>query len=206
MNAQSLRTAGAELAWLQKSRKTDNVALHFLVTILAIAVGLTFVPGAASAQDESRWNLLYRRVRIVTTDDSLRRFQGTIREISGDTLRLEPHFGGTGDILILKASVRSIQISVGQESHELVGALLGGIAGAVISYTAIATSEENAFYMNEQAPRTIALSAAGGALAGAIIGSLLKTDRWQDVPLSRSHVSFRPNRAEWTFIGGAVSF
>jgi hypothetical protein len=60
--------------------------------------------------------------------------------------------------------------------------------------------------MNEQAPRTIALSAAAGVLAGAIVGSLVKTDHWQDVPLSRIHVGFRPNRVERTFIGGVLSF
>ena len=45
-----------------------------------------------------------------------------------------------------------------------------------------------------------------GAGIGAIVGALIKTDRWEEVPLDRLRVSFVPQRGGRFALGLSVRF
>jgi hypothetical protein len=47
----------------------------------------------------------------------------------------------------------------------------------------------------------VAIGATGGALLGALFGALIRTDRWEEVPLEEFRVSAGPQSG-----GGAIAF
>jgi hypothetical protein len=81
----------------------------------------------------------------------------------------------------------AIEISRGSKSNTGKGALIGGIAGAVIGVAssiavAIADPVEGAGF-GEYAVYSLGVTAAGAGI-GALIGSLARSERWEAVPLS----------------------
>ncbi len=54
--------------------------------------------------------------------------------------------------------------------------------------------------------RAIAIFGGAGAGLGALVGLLIKTDRWEEVPLNRFRVSFAPQRDGRFALGASVSF
>ena len=47
---------------------------------------------------------------------------------------------------------------------------------------------------------------AGGGLVGAIVGSFIKTEQWEEIPLERLHVSLTPQRDGGFALGFSVRF
>ena len=84
-----------------------------------------------------------------------------------------------------------IQEPNGRHGHALAGALVGGIAlgGTMAIATGGGCSHNCGFTTTDNA----AFAAVGGgwassqgAVVGGIAGALIRTDRWQDVPLARA--------------------
>jgi hypothetical protein len=92
-------------------------------------------------------------------------------------------FGG-GAIVVPRASVTSLQVSMGHKRFGLVGALFGAIAGAAAG-TASTVDESTCDSWSSDTycsrGEAIAVSAAAGALLGAIAGHFIKIERWQNV-------------------------
>jgi hypothetical protein len=51
----------------------------------------------------------------------------------------------------------------------------------------------------------VAIGATGGALLGALFGALIRTDRWEEVPLDQFRVSVMPRR-DGIALGVSVRF
>lgn len=91
-------------------------------------------------------------------------------------------FGG-GQVVIPRASLTSVKVSMGRRGHALHGAVLGALLGAAGGAAAEVDpqdcdSSSDAFCSQGEA---IAVSAAGGALLGALVGAVVKTEKWQKV-------------------------
>ena len=101
----------------------------------------------------------------------------------------------TGSMQIASSDVESIERSVGTKNRAVLVASIGGLAGVAVAaskgyagfaiFGATVTEADN-----RSDTRTFGLIASG-ALIGAGIGALIKTDVWEEVPLG-DQVSLRP--------------
>jgi hypothetical protein len=116
------------------------------------------------------------------------RVEGRVAFSTDDSLGLtvasdEAPFGG-GTIAVPRASVTSLQMSMGYRRFGLVGALAGAIAGAAAGTAATvdkSTCDSGSSDSYCSRGEAIAVSAAAGALLGAIAGHFIKVERWQNV-------------------------
>ncbi len=156
------------------------------------------------------------RVRVtapwVTSYSTSGRMEATVVEQRGDTIQLKAE--GFDALEATISSVTRLEVSGGQHRRWGRGALIGLVIGAGIgamSGPAIgaAVSAGPCFDQCTSTARDVAagalLLAVPGALIGAGIGALIKTDRWEEVPLDRLSVSFAPRRAGYA-LGLSVSF
>jgi len=133
------------------------------------------------------------RLRVTAPDCELRGQATGFQALRADTLVLEI----TECPL---ASVTRLDVSGGQKSHALLGAGIGFAAGALSAVV---------FSVSSQDLSTIEaalITGAIGALVGGITGYLIKTDRWEEVPLERLRVSLAPQRDGGFALGFSVRF
>jgi hypothetical protein len=104
---------------------------------------------------------------------------GTVARVSQDTLVILPQDART-ELVLPAANVRKLELSLGRRSHTGKGALLGFIAGGVGVSIALA-----ALCAGECIGGGVIIVPAGGAVGGAIlgagIGALIRSDRWREV-------------------------
>jgi hypothetical protein len=104
------------------------------------------------------------------------------------------------------SSIARLELHAGTKSAWLSGAKTGGVIGGLSLLTAAFMfcgsmvdvspfGKSGGDCESYGAVGLIGLmGAAGGALVGSGIGLLLKTDRWEEVPLDRLRVSYAPQR------------
>jgi hypothetical protein len=138
---------------------------------------------------------------------------GTFVAWKSDTLV----FQSNGDTLSVPVNlVTRLDVCWGRKTNTGKGAgigfLLGGLVGAVIAYASYEECEGGWSCIGPDfGPGGAALmgglvGGAGGVLFGAIIGTAIKTDRWQEVPLDRVRVSLGPQRDGRLGFGASVRF
>jgi len=112
-------------------------------------------------------------------------------------------------------SVSRIEVSRGETSRWLVGAGAGFLVGAVGTYVALdrggstnpCDSSANQDAMGQGA--CIGIAAAGGVAGaglGALVGSLFRSERWEDVPKDRWRVSLGPRPGVRFHVSVALAF
>jgi hypothetical protein len=109
--------------------------------------------------------------------------QGNAVAMAGDTLLLE------NLIMYRLPDMSGIEISRGLHGHGGVGALIGGAAGIVLGLLAFQSYTSNPLLSHPSNPNagglTVLGGAAFGALVGAGIGTLIRTERWETVDRDR---------------------
>ena len=111
------------------------------------------------------------------------------------------------------ASVTRFELSRGKSRHAGRGALIGlGIGaggGAIIGAIAEVSGERYCIDTCAAAGVLTAFTAIGLAIPGLVIGTvagaLIKTDRWEEVPLDRVRVSLAPTR-DGVSLGMRIAF
>jgi hypothetical protein len=149
------------------------------------------------------------RVRLTLPCDDARpappRSGGATCRIEGRLDRLGPDgitlAGASSSTRHPLASVTRIEVSRGERSRWLTGAGAGFVAGAVGTYVALdrggstnpcdPSANQDAIGQGS----CLGLAAAGGiagAGLGALVGSLFRSERWEEVPQDRWRVSLGP--------------
>ena len=158
--------------------------------------------------------------------------QGTLTVTVGERVRVSTESGAThvgllsattsgalevqgegGSQRFSVASVTRLDVSRGQKSHTLLGAGIGFAAGALV---AVVHCSRDAGGFSDVGMCDLAdddltlwvacvLGAIGG-LAGGIAGDLIKTERWEEIPLERLRVSLAPQGDGGFALGFSVSF
>jgi hypothetical protein len=109
--------------------------------------------------------------------------------------------------------VRRFQVSQGERSHERIGAVIGLVVGAGVTYLILerggSTSlcDQSANQDAASSGECLGLTALGGAAGaglGALIGQRIRTERWEDFSLSALQVGFTPSAG--LRLGLAVEF
>jgi len=113
-----------------------------------------------------------------------------------------------GIIDIPLASMTALDVHAGRKSRVLRGLIIGAAVGAPLSGLALMQADEEG---SDPGPGEYFLFGAvvGGAAFGAIgavIGALVKTDRWEQIPLDQLRVSLTPQRDGQFGIGLSVAF
>lgn len=147
------------------------------------------------------------RVRVYAPD----RFVGTVEALNPDALVLGLEHRDSS-LAILFASITRLEVSVGQKSRARQGAAIGFFAGIGLGLAMAAAFAEDT---RETGPTTenlavaLGLFAAGtglGALAGYGIGSGIKVERWETVPLDQIRVTLMPYEGLGLTVSATVAF
>ena len=132
-----------------------------------------------------------QRVRVTAPTISSTQIVGAFGHIEADTLVVETD-GRTWHLP--RASLTRVDVNRGQKANAGKGALFGFLIGAGVGAVALGSSDLCTETLEVAGGRCALIGAGGGGVAGlllgAIAGALIKTDRWQKVPLDRLRVSF----------------
>lgn len=113
-----------------------------------------------------------------------RRERGILEALRSDTLVFRPGGRGPPERIPL-STVRRIRVAGAPEPSTLRGAFFGvvaGIAGA-IAYDEATGERENGGGLVEPRWGLRAAIIAGGGLAGALVGRMIRISRWEEVPV-----------------------
>lgn len=127
------------------------------------------------------------RIRVTSPRDHLNKYVGTIMELRGDTVVVA---GRHGTRSIARENVTALDVSTGTRTQVRRSALLGFGAGALLGGVAGAVAYEEPDFFFGSAAEMGAVSALFfggiGMVAGAVVGALQRTDRWQAAPRLRA--------------------
>jgi len=150
------------------------------------------------------------RVRVTTVHQpGLWKANGTCVAISADSILFAPS-GGGGPLAIRFDSLARLDVTRGLRHN----AVKGAIVGASIVFVSAQIGFVAGFFrcVEEDHPcpfllaATMALLASPALPAGAIVGALIKTERWERVPLDGLRVRLAPQRDGRLGIGLSVAF
>ncbi len=173
----------------------------FLVTVLALA------PLTSVTAQEPPPVKVSDRVRVTAADLNIREFEGRLRRLHNDSVVVRPEYGGAPPVVIPLASLTRLEVRR-WKSHAGAGAKYGALTGAaigVVSAAIVCSSDCDGFTV----PVYLVLGGGGtiaGLLIGSIVGALITTERWEEIPLDRLRVSFAPQRDGRFALGLLVRF
>lgn len=176
------------LAWVRTDMRKALRAIPggWIVTAIALA------PGAErlSAQGPEPGSRLRLTVPCEAGRETSCRVVGKLISAGGDSLTLTAAGGRQRHAL---RDLLRLERSDGRRSHWLLGAGLGFAAGAVATYALLHTGGSTSVCdrsANQDAVSTTeclglaALGGVGGAGLGAVVGGLIRTERWRELPLA----------------------
>ncbi len=169
----------------------------------SLVLGLAcLVRAAAAVADEAPLPPEGTRVRVTAPQLRLKRATGTLAEVSEReiVLALSPSEWRT----IPLGAVTRLERSRGRHGHWVPGAAVGAVlGGAFFGLASVAMCEA------ADCPVSVAAVAVGaglGALPGAGVGALIRTERWEEVKRPRVRVSLAPTRGRGVAASLRVEF
>ena len=162
---------------------------------------LTCISGPIAAQDTLTVTV-GERVRVST--ESGVTHVGLLSAMTSGALEVQ---GEGGSQRFSVASVTRLDVSRGQKSHVFVGFLVGAGAGLVGSLAVCNFTDTcQVFSDNDVRTDVVLVSTGMGGLLGLTVGYLIKTERWEEIPLERLRVSLAPRRDGGFALGFSVRF
>jgi hypothetical protein len=137
------------------------------------------------------------RVRLLAPATVQGPIQGTVMAIDNESLTLstEDH----RPLRVSRYTITRVEVSTGRQGHALIGLLIGAPVGAVVGAvvpldsgcTQAQLEVKNSSCMDSRGA-LIAAGVLGYAGLGALIGHLIKTERWSSIPPERVRLSLAP--------------
>jgi hypothetical protein len=194
--------------------------MRVLISICAISVVIPFASLGAQQSalpgDRVRVSECHiRTLRSGTLRNECERHVGTLSVLTAQvvTLRME---GTATEFAVPLDSVIKLEVHRGRRARTGRGALIGsivGVASGAIVGVAVAKGPSTCEDLGWPEPCGARLALTGGllfgasgALVGTVIGALIKTDRWEEVPLDRLSVGLAPQRDGRFALAMSVSF
>jgi len=151
--------------------------LRFCVAVLALCIG----PGRLMSQAQEAGVKPGDRIRVYRVADPEARVTGTFVARDASDLQLLSD-NAKAPISIPLAEVSKLERSTGKHGHTLVGLGIGAGAGLGLGLAGAASTEPNDI---------VGIDAGGVALitgvlgaAGALIGTIVRSESWVEVPLA----------------------
>jgi len=151
------------------------------------------------------------RVRVTAPSVFDKRVAGTVSEVKSDTLAVSVE-EGVSVLLVSLKDVTRLEVSHGRRSHAGLGAKIGAMTGFVTGFVlVVATYEECTGFCPAPDPGPVGTAAIaglafgiGGAALGAIVGALIKTDRWEEIPLDELRIEPSPVAADGVSVSASI--
>lgn len=167
-----------------------------MLTLPAAVLAAAAVVGGDAAP--FGWPIAGEKVRVTTLAGRSRE-KGVVVQTDAETLTVSLG-SGQPPVRIPLASVERLEVARGRRTTAREGALVGGLAGGVLAGLAVgglmqALCENGSDCSGETARASLvgaAIVGTAGAGAGALIGLVIKTDRWERLPVNRVRVGIRP--------------
>jgi hypothetical protein len=194
--------------------------MRILIGICAISVVIPFASlraqQSATPGDRVRISECHiRTLRSGTLRNECERHVGTLSALTAQIVTLRMEDTAT-EFTVPLDSVIKLEVHRGQRRHAGRGALIGSIVGVttgVIVGAVVASAPATCEDLGWSEPCGAQLALAGGlflgasgALVGTVVGALIRTDRWQEVPLDRLSVGLAPQRDGRFALAMSVSF
>lgn len=142
------------------------------------------------------------RVRVTAWSVVPGRPVGTVLAFGADTCVLQLE-GRAEPLALPLASVTRLEVSRGQKSNAISGALVGGALGAGIALfgSTIAWLNSAEDFGLGGAAYVVGVLGGAGAGIGLLLGATSYTDRWEEVRLDRLRVTVLPQRCGGLSVG-----
>lgn len=147
-----------------------------------VFAGLAWSAAAAQAQTPLQPG---QRVRVRSTVAHTPEVAGVFEGVRGDSLMVRDDDRSVATAVPL-ATVDRLQVSRGRHSHWITGAAIGFAVGAATGVIAGVAGHNDAdwlFSSGASAFLGAVLLAPVGAVTGLVVGLMVRTERWQTVPL-----------------------
>ena len=148
---------------------------------------LGLAPGSAGAQDAVS-PLPGARLRVTAPPVAARPIVGSLEQITEREVILA--VSDSDRRIVPRADIERVECSRGRHGNALKGLLVGAAIGAVVLAVAVCAGETCG---EGEIPAAVAIGAGLGALPGAGIGALVKTERWADLPVGNLRVTAEAN-------------
>lgn len=152
------------------------------------------------------------RVRVWAPSVGVEGAVGTVLALRADTIVVD----NDEPLVLAISSLTRLEVSRDRQSRAgiggIVGLIGGAVAGAVIGIASIDNPENECFSFEcehyEDYLKSIGIAAVLGGVVGYsvgfLIGSTIKVDRWEEVPLDRLQVTIMPQRRGGLSVGLSV--
>jgi hypothetical protein len=156
-------------------------------TVAAVSVWLTAVLAGAPcpAQDDVATGA---RLRVTAPALAAKPIVGTLLGATEREVVLS--VSGAGRMPIPRAAITRLERSQGRHGHAVMGLLINAVAGAAVC-VAVDLQDPETGTAQEYA-MVGAFGAGLGALAGAGVGALVRTQRWAELPPTHLRVAVSP--------------
>jgi hypothetical protein len=174
----------------------------------ASVVGAMFLlPAAVWPEERPGTNLpvtVGSRVRLVAPSLLKGRIEGLVMEMDEKSLLVSSD--DRLPVKVFREAITCLEVSTGRHRKTLKGMVIGGSIGALLGISFKSDNCDNAVSIcSESLGGAMAFGAVGGAGWGAIIGSLIKHDTWNEVPIDRVRVSLIPTRGRGVALSLSVA-
>jgi hypothetical protein len=129
--------------------------------------------------------------------------EGTVAAVDRETLTVVQGHGGIR-VGVPRSRIAKLEVAKGQKSHWGVGALIGTGVGVLLGVLASnPPSSASEFQVDAGA---VAVCGAVGAAGGALVGALVRTDRWTTVPRDAVTLTIGPVHGPGVALAVELSF
>lgn len=181
---------------------------------LVLLTGLSLACASAPTEPPRFWVepvALGDRVRVWAPSVGVESMVGTVLALRPDTIVIED---GRHVVLAI-SSVTKLEVSRGTRSRARTGGMVGLIAGAaagavicIASECSIISGSAESELLEDERLSSLALATALGGLVGyglgVLIGSTMKVDIWEEIPLRLLRVSIVPSSGGKPSVGLSV--
>jgi len=174
-----------------------------------LALALATPPAIALGEDGAAGPLLEGdRVRLEAPSMGPKRVVGQVLATREDRLRLRLEDGREAEVTL--ADIRRLEVARGLRSETVEGAAIGALAGAAVLLGVLIADRGvcDEDLGGCRAYGTVAwIGAIPGTLLGAVIGSQVKTDRWERVPQhQRATLRIGPTPGKGVAVSLSIAF
>lgn len=177
-----------------------------LATRILVSLTVAAMLGAAATGVAAQDSLVRVGERVRLSTDSGAMHVGFVAVATPDVIEVLEQQGSRASVPV--STVTRIEVSRGQKSNIQLGAGLGFAAGALgtIAYCQLVDRGGCELFSDDITLQLALIYGALNGVVGGIVGSFIKTDRWEDVPLDRLHLSLRPQPDGRLALGFSVAF
>jgi hypothetical protein len=137
------------------------------------------------------------------------RMEGTFVAVSRDTFRLQTEMQVTPSTIPF-TSISQLEVSRGRKSHTLLGLAVGSLVGLGAGALAGGSVDCYALGFRDDGVTCVLIGAGAGLVAGSILGAvtgaLIRTERWEEVPLEQVRLQVARQPGGGLGLGLSVAF